>query len=132
MHIRMQLAEAKIALRDAEQEAETIKAIAETEIIAAVDGKYGANEADRKRFLTVALDGHAGYCRAQDRLSAAKAAVEGASAAVAIFEDERRQARLVADERHTVALERLAAAWEGLGQPIVAATGRAVALEDWA
>jgi hypothetical protein len=130
-NLRIELTEAKITLRELEQEAETVKAIAETEIIAEANGDYGKNEADRKRFLTVALDKHQMYDEALDKLNAARRVVDQLSAQLAMFDDERRQARLIADERHTVALERLAAAWEQLGGlPLVQAQGRQLVAED--
>jgi hypothetical protein len=127
---RMQLAEAKITLRELEQEAETIKAIAETEIIAEANGDYGKNEADRKRYLTVALDKHRMYDDALDKLNAARRVVDQLSAELAIFDDERKARQLNVLDRQAAALERFA---DALGRvpPAVAAAACGVDTTEW-
>jgi hypothetical protein len=129
--LRMQLTEERIALRAAEQNVETVKAIAETAAINAANGDYGKNEEARKRFLVIALENDEAYHGALDDLNRTRNNIDRLSAEIAGAEDTRRQARLLADERHTIALERLAASWEGLaGMPVIAATGRNEANTD--
>jgi len=130
--LRAQLAEERITLRAAEQHEATVRAIAETGAINAANGDYGKNEEARKRFLIIALENDDAYRGALDDLNRSRASIDRLSASIAGLEDERRQARLLADERHTVALERLAASWEGLAHPLVQATGRREATtEEW-
>jgi hypothetical protein len=127
---RMQLAEAKITLRELEQEAETIKAIAETEIIAETNGDYGKNEADRKRYLTVALAHDGNYGNALAELSEAQATVDRLTAELAIFDDERKARQLNVLDRQAAALERFA---DALGRvpPAVAAAACGVDTTEW-
>lgn len=126
---RMQLAEAKIALREQEQETETIKAIAETLAIATANGDYGKNEADRKRFLTVALAHDGNYGNALAELGEAQAAVDRLTAEIAIADDERKARHLNVLDRQAQALERFA---DALGHVPPAVAAAACGVEEWA
>ena len=128
---RLALAEAKITLRELEQEAETVKAIAETLAIATANGDYGKNEADRKRFLTVALAHDGNYGNALAELSEAQAAVDRFTAELAIADDTRRTRQLEVLDRQAQALERFA---DALGRvpPAVAAAACGVDTMEWA
>jgi len=127
MNPRITLAEAKIQLRQAKDDYQTHKAIIEHQVLLA----GGKNQQERDANVAAALRADPVVREALDTLREAEAAVDRAEAEVAAMEDTRRSARLVADERHTVALERLAAAWEQLGGlPLVQAQGRRVVNED--
>jgi hypothetical protein len=127
--LRMQLAEAKITRQQAKNDYQTRKAICEYQALLA----GGPNKEVRDAAAAHALRNDPAVVEALDTLREAEAACEHLEAEVAGAEDTRRQARLLADERHTVALERLAASWEGLaGMPLVQATGRAeVNIDEW-
>jgi hypothetical protein len=133
MNPRHTLAEAKIQLRQAKDDYQTRKAICECQALLA----GGKNKEERDANAAAALRADPADAEALDTLREAEAAVDRAEAEVATMEDERKQRRLLADERHTTALERLAAAWEQLGGlPLVQAHGRRVAAEqdttEWA
>lgn len=129
MDLRQQLAEAKIQLAQAKDDYQTRKAI--VEYTALLVG--GPNKEARDAAAAHALREDASVVEALGTLRNAEARLLRIEADLASYEDQRKQARLIADERHTVALERLAAAWENLaGAPVVQAQGRAlVATEEW-
>jgi len=119
--LRMALAEAKIARQQAKDDHQTRKAI--TEYTALMAG--GKNAEERAANVAQALRADVATVAALEHLRDCEADVERIEAEITGAEDTRRQARLLADERHTLALERLAASWEGLaGMPLIAATGR--------
>lgn len=127
--LRMQLAEAKIARQQAKDNHQTCKAIVEYSALLA----GGKNKEERDANMAQALRYDPAVCAALGDLREAEATVERLEAEIAGAEDTRRQARLMADERHTVALERLAASWERLGDmPLMQAQGRKeVNTEEW-
>lgn len=135
MNLREALAEAKIALRLAEQEEATQRAIAEQRAIDAAQGKHGSNDTDRKRFLTLVLHNDNVYQAVLNVLNGYRDDIDRITATLATQDDERSAARLAERERHDAALERLARAWEVLGGlPVVQSQGRRIVdeAEDWA
>ena len=130
-NLRQRLADAKTALREQEQHLETAKAIAETEAINLVDGKYGSNDTDRKRFLTIALAQNFDYDGALAYTNELRATVDQLSAEIATMDDDRAAARLATQERMSAAIDHFASALERLSTmpPTVAAA--ALGVEDW-
>ena len=88
--LRIALAEAKIALRAAKDDHDTIKAIAEHAAILRMNGSAGKNDDERKRNLAIALSEDYAYSGALTRLRDAEAKVDRLAAEIAVEEDAIR------------------------------------------
>ena len=110
MSVRTDLAEARIALRDAQDAYDETKALVEQRIVAAAGGakELGANAEERARALTLAVQQDSDYIRALAVVREAQAAVDRLQANVDDAIDRRRS-----EERRS--RDRLSAALEGLG-----------------
>jgi hypothetical protein len=114
--LRIQLANARAALRETKADYETTKAIREQ---AAIDrGFLGSckNEGERTRTLTVVLDGDNDYLTARERLRIAEYEVDLVAAQIAIEEDARDAEKLRIRDDANKALDRYAAALERLAR----------------
>lgn len=119
--LRMQLAEARAALREAKDDHETMKAIREQ---AAIDrGATGKNAEERARALTIQLNYDDDYLAARQRLRQREYEVDTIQAQIAVAEDARDADKLRSRDAATQALDRYAAALERLARqnPIQAA-----------
>lgn len=92
--LRRDLVEAHRQLRFLEDDFPIIRATAESEAISqyADPKQMGANEADRKRALILALAGDFKYMQAESDLRQAQNEVEGITMEITIIEDRRRTA----------------------------------------
>jgi len=109
MHVRLQLAEARIRLRAKQDEYDLITADAEQRITDAAGGPkgLGANAEDRARVLRLALHDDEAYREALAALRAAQADADRLCAAVEIAIDERKAADRDSRDRLTTMLQRL-------------------------
>lgn len=103
-HFRMNLADAKAALRTAKDAYETMRAIAELAAIERLNGNAGKNETERARNLTVELLHDDTYTEALNELRACEADVDRLNACIAVEEDAIRVDELRARERLAEAL----------------------------
>jgi len=126
--LRIQLADARAALREQKADHETMKAIREQYAID--NGKLTGctNDKARERALLIALDGDDDYLGARDRLRAAEYEVDLVTAQIASAEDERDAEKLRIRDDANKALDRYAAALERLARqnPIVTAIDQAL------
>lgn len=101
--LRISLAAARVTLRQAKDELETAKAIAETNMIA--NGAAGGKNAEeRARALTVALEGSTLYRGALSYLRESEAYIDQIQATIAIEEDTIRIEELRVREKLAEAL----------------------------
>ncbi|HEY0607768.1 MAG TPA: hypothetical protein VGD58_32940 [Herpetosiphonaceae bacterium] len=107
---RQRLAAARIALRDAQDHHDLIKAQAEHRIIENAGGakNLGANADDRTRAVTLALANDPAYCAALAALREAQAEVDRMQADVDDAIDQRRKLDRQSRDRASAALEALA------------------------
>lgn len=127
--LRIDLAEARAALREAKDDYETMKAIHEQAAIDCGDAG-GKNAEERARSLTIALSQNTAYLEARQRLREAEYAVDQLATDIAIAEDERDADKLRVRDAANQALDRYAAALERLARsnPIVTAIDQALPL----
>lgn len=127
MNLRMQLAEAKIVLRQAKDNHQTCKAIVEYQALLQGGGK---NKEERDANAAQALRSDPAVSTALGDLRDAEAAHDRAEAELAIFEDERRAKHIAVLDRQAQALERFA---DALGRvpPAVAAAACGVDTTEW-
>lgn len=124
---RMQLAEAKIALRQAKDNHQTCKAIVEYQALL----QGGKNKEERDANVAQALRADPVARAALGDLRDAEAAHDRAEADVAMMDDDRKQRQLQVLDRQAAALERFA---DALGRvpPAVAAAACGVDTTEWA
>lgn len=105
--LRMSLAEARIALRSANDDMAVTKALAESRVIEEVGGEkaLGANAEARERALTLALAQSASYQAGLQRLREMEARVERLQAEVDAVRDARRESEWRVRERLAQVLE---------------------------
>lgn len=128
MNPRMQLAEAKITLRQAKDNHQTCKAIVEYQALLL----GGKNAEERAANVAQALRADPHVSEALGDLRDAEAAHDRAEADVAMLEDERKAKHIAVLDRQAAALERFA---DALGRvpPAVAAAACGVAdTTEWA
>lgn len=108
MHVRLQLADARIHLRATQDEYDLVTADAEQRLIDAAGGAkgLGANAEDRARVLRVALTDDDAYRDALQALRSAQAEVDRLAAEVEITIDDRRAADRESRDRLTSTLQR--------------------------
>lgn len=124
--LRTDLAEAKIALRQARDDYQTRKAIVEYTVLLA----GGPNKEARDAAAAHALREDASVVEALGTLRDAEAQIDRLEAALLAAEDSLKERRLAAQERQTAALGRFA---DALGRvpPAVAAAATGLT-EEWA
>jgi cysteinyl-tRNA synthetase len=124
--LRLDLAEAKIQLRQAKDDYQTHKAIVEHQALLL----GGKNAEERAANVGAALRADLSVRKAFDTLREAEAAVERLEAEIAGAEDERAAERLRVFDRQAAALERFA---EALGRvsPGIAAAAVGVDTTEW-
>lgn len=127
--LRIQLADARAALREMKADHETVKALHEQHVInnGIADGK---NAEERSRKLLIALDQDDDYLEARDRLRVAEYEADLVAAQIAIAEDERDVEKLRIRDEANRALDHYAQALERLARsnPIHAAIDAALPL----
>lgn len=101
-HLRADLANARIALREAKDHYETTRAICELAV-----QTTGKNAEDRKRELTVALADDPRHTRALSRLRACETQLDRIQAEIDAAEDARREREWAIRERLANSLEHL-------------------------
>ena len=111
MSVRTELAEARIALRDAQAAFEETKAIVEQRIIASAGGakELGSNAEERARALLLALQQDSDYIRMLAILREAQATVDRLQATLDDAIDQRRADDRRSRDRLSAALEHIAA-----------------------
>lgn len=126
MNPRIQLAEAKIQLRQAKDNHQTCKAIVEYQTLL----QGGKNKEERDASVAQALRSDPAVSEALGDLRDAEAAHDRAEADVAVMEDERRAKHIAVLDRQAAALERFA---DALGRvpPAVAAAACGVDTTEW-
>lgn len=102
--LRISLAAARVTLRQAKDELETAKAIAETNYIMTLGGTVGKNEAERERNLIIGLSGSSLYRDALSYLRESEALIDQLQATIAIEEDTIRIEELRVREKLADAL----------------------------
>lgn len=109
MHVRLELALARVTLRAKQDEYDLVTAHAEQRITEAAGGPkgLGANADDRARMLRVALHDDDEYRDALDALRIAQADVDRLAALVEIAIDERKAADRDSRDRLTAMLQRV-------------------------
>ena len=105
--LRYQLADARSALRAAQDEHDRIKAQAEQHTIDSAGAALGTNDKARDRALKLALDADPVYLAARQELRHQQARVDCLQAAVDDQINERRRADRDSRDRLTNALERV-------------------------
>lgn len=127
MTIRMQLAEAKIQLRQAKDNHQTCKAIVEYQALLSGGGK---NKEERDANAAQALRADPAVSTALGDLRDAEATVERLEAEIAVMEDERKARHIAVLDRQAAALERFA---DALGRvpPAVATAACGVDTTEW-
>ncbi len=108
MSIRIELAQARIALRAAQDHFELTKAQGEHQIIGAAGGKIGNNAEERSRNLLLALEQDPDYVQARARLREAQAKVDRLQAEIEDMIDARRKDDRASRDRLSAALEVIA------------------------
>ncbi len=108
--LRIQLAEARSALRDAQDRYDLVKAQAEQRIIEDAGGSkaLGSNEDERKRALLLALEADEAYTNAHSTLRYTQAMVDLLQAKLDEQIEVRRSADRASRDRLSAALESLA------------------------
>ena len=111
MSVRTELAEARIALRDAQDAYEETKAIVEQRIITSAGGakELGSNAEERARALLLALQQDGDYIRMLAILREAQATVDRLQATLDDAIDARRADDRRSRDRLSAALERIGA-----------------------
>lgn len=91
--LRLELAQAKADLREARDDLTVVQAAIERQVIDEAGGSraLGANERDRERALTLALNDQASYTRALAALRDRESEIERLEAEIQNAEDERRR-----------------------------------------
>lgn len=102
--LRLDLATARVTLRQAKDELETAKAIAEQNYIMTLGGTVGKNEAERERNLIIGLSGSSLYRDALSYLRESEALIDQLQATIAIEEDTIRIEELRVREKLADAL----------------------------
>ena len=110
MSLRSELADARIALREAQDGYDDAKAQAEQRVIDAAGGakSLGANAEDRARAVTLALNSDEDYLHVLSRLREAQARVDQAQGLLEDAIDARRAEDRASRDRASAAIERLA------------------------
>jgi hypothetical protein len=102
--LRTDLAAARITLRQAKDELETAKAIAEQNYIMTLGGNVGKNSEERERNLIIGLSGSSLYRDALSYLRESEASIDQLQAEIAIEEDRLRAEELRVREKLADAL----------------------------
>lgn len=102
--LRLDLASARITLRQAKDELETAKAIAEQNYIMTLGGNVGKNETERERNLIIGLSGSSLYRDALSYLRESEAVIDQLQAEIAVEEDRLRAEELRVREKLADAL----------------------------
>jgi hypothetical protein len=103
--LRRQLADARSALREAQDEHDRIKAQAEQHTIESAGAALGTNDKARDRALKLALDDDPAYIAARQELRRQQAHVDHLQADVEDQIDDRRTADRASRDRLSTALE---------------------------